>query len=462
MAQSIDITPADYRIVGERGAVLSDWNAVVREEANFNASLFRPTLLAFFVLVFGIGGFVVWAMFTDLVQASTASAKVIVESNTKTVTHAEGGTLNSLMVQEGQAVLAGDTLATLDATRVQAAVVQLKQQLYAYDIRFARLIAERDEKQSFEFKMQRPDGVDEVVALEWMATEQKLFAERQKQFATAVASSQLMIDQLRSERTALEARRQSWIEQAEVLKSDYETQQKLRKTGLTTKQRLNDVKLQYIDMMTRITESDAGLVSNKQKVVQAELAVGNTRNEYFRTISEQLQTVQAERARAEQDLVSAEHAVKQSTILSPQDGVIANIRVRTPGSALLAGQPLLDIVPANQALILEGQARAIDIDTLRVGEKVEIRLAAFSAADDLPLEGKVIYVAPDSIVNTSTGEATYTFRARIDASELKKRPQLFLYPGMTASVNIVNGTRTALAYLIQPIAKSFSQAFHEK
>jgi HlyD family secretion protein len=462
MAQSIDITPADYRIVGERGAALSDWNAVVREEANFNASLFRPTLLAFFVLVFGIGGFVVWAMFTDLVQASTATAKVIVESNTKTVTHAEGGTLNSLMVQEGQAVLAGDTLATLDATRVQAAVVQLKQQLYAYDIRFARLIAERDEKQSFEYKMQRPDGVDEVVASEWMATEQKLFTERQKQFATAVASSQLMIDQLQSERTALEARRRSWIEQAEVLKSDYDTQQKLRKTGLTTKQRLNDVKLQYIDMMTRITESDAGLVSNKQKVVQAELAVGNTRNEYFRTISEQLQTVQAERARAEQDLVSAEHAVKQSTILSPQDGVIANIRVRTPGSALLAGQPLLDIVPANQALILEGQARAIDIDTLRVGEKVEIRLAAFSAADDLPLEGEVIYVAPDSIVNTSTGEASYTFRARIDASELKKRPQLFLYPGMTASVNIVNGTRTALAYLIQPIAKSFSQAFHEK
>ncbi|MDH6265223.1 HlyD family secretion protein [Rhizobium sp. SG_E_25_P2] len=462
MAKSIDIELADYRVVGQRGALLSDWNAVVREEASFHASLLRPTLLACSVLVFGIGGFIVWAMFTNLVQASTAAAKVIVESNTKTVTHAEGGTLNTLMVQEGQAVRAGDTLATLDATRVRSEMLQLKQQLYASEIRLARLTAERDEKQSFAFDLKPPPGVDETVAAEWMATEQKLFTERKRQFSTAIASSQLMIDQLKSERTALDARRQSWIEQAAVLKSDYDTQLKLRTKGLTTKARLNEVKLQYIDMMTRITESDAGIVSNKQKVVQAELAVINTRNEYFRAISEQLQTVQAERARAEQDLVAAEHAVKQSTILSPQDGVIANIRVRAPGSALLAGQALLDIVPANQALILEGQARAIDIDTLRVGEKVEIRLAAFSAADDLPLEGKVIYVAPDSIVNEATGEATYTFRARIDASELKKRPQLFLYPGMTASVNIVNGERTALAYLIQPIAKSFSQAFHEK
>lgn len=462
MLKSIEMLPSDYTVLPRDGAELSEWTAVLKEEEEESAGLWRPALFALSVLVLGVGSFITWATFTDLVQASTASAKVIVESNTKTVTHAEGGTLQALAVKEGQKVQTGDVLATLDDTRARSTLVQIKQQIFSLDIRVARLIAERDESDNFEPNAPVPSDIDPKSAKEWVATEKKLFVERKKQFTTTLANDKLLIEQLESEKASLTARRQSWVEQAAVLQSDYDAQIKLRKRQLTTKTQLNAVKLQYIDMMTRISESDASIASNKKRAAQAELAVVNSRNEYFRQISEQIQSVEAERARAKQDLVAAEHIVNQSTIRSPQEGIIANIRIRTPGSALPPGQPLLDIVPANQALVLEGKARSIDIDTLRVGERVEVRLNAFSMSDDLPLEGTVTYVAPDSTVNEHTGDATFTFRAQIDSAELKKRPGMFLYPGMTATVNIVNGSRTALAYLIEPISKSFSQAFHER
>jgi HlyD family secretion protein len=462
MNRSIEIGPSDYKVLPSNAAELSDWENVLKEEESIRTSLLGPALTGLAMLVFGVGGFAVWATFTNIAQASVAAAKVIVESNTKTVTHLEGGTLEALAVSEGQKVKKGDLLATLDSTRAKSTMMQLQQQAYVLDIRLARLAAERDEKKDFAYDAATPRGIDQKTALEWLQTERKLFNERRTQFETQIATDRSLIDELKSENAALVARRASWVEQASILKHDYDTQVALRKKQLTTKSRENEVRLQLVDMSTRIAESDAAIAANKQKSTQAELTLVNRRTDYFRLISEQIQTAQADRAKILQDIVAAEDVVGKSAIRSPQDGIIANIRIRTPGSAVIAGQPVLDIVPANQPMLLEGKARAMDIDTIHVGESVEIRLASFGAAEELPLMGKVVYVAPDSLTDERTGETVYLFRAKIDASELKKQPNLFLYPGMTASVNIVNGTRSALAFLTQPLMQSFSRAFHEK
>ena len=101
-------------------------------------------------------------------------------------------------------------------------------------------------------------------------------------------------------------------------------------------------------------------------------------------------------------------------------------------------------------------------DEMRVGQKAEIRLSAFGTAELRPLVGHVTYIAPDSVVDEKTGEVRFAFRARIDEAELKAQPNLFLYPGMSADVYIVLGDRTALAYLAEPIKKSFYRAFREQ
>ncbi|MBL0374974.1 HlyD family type I secretion periplasmic adaptor subunit [Rhizobium sp. KVB221] len=462
MSAPITLSKSEYRTTGTAVKPLSEWDEVVREEASKNVTLLGPIVLGLATLLIGVGGFFLWASVTPIAQASAATGRVIVESRTKTVTHLEGGTLKAIMVHEGQAVKEGALLATLDVTRNQSTLTQHRQQLFVLGARLARLIAEKDEQPEFTYHDAVPVGMDVEAAMQLVSTEKKLFSERQSQFVGQIASDRSMVEQLQSQRVALVARRNSSAEQAEVMRADYEAYLELQAKQLVTKSVVNEKKLQLVDMQTRIAESDAALAENNQRKTQMELSLANRRTEYFRAISEQISATQVEIARFRQEIIAAEDAVAKATIRAPQDGVVANIKIRTQGSALIPGQPVLDIVPANQPMLIEGHARAMDIDSIHVGEKVEVRLSAFGASETRPLIGRVSYIAPDGVTDERTGEVTFVFRATIDMEDMKKQPNLFLYPGMTAEVSIVNGYRTALAYLVEPIEKSFNKAFREQ
>ena len=215
-------------------------------------------------------------------------------------------------------------------------------------------------------------------------------------------------------------------------------------------------------MRSREAETDAAMGQNRQQLAQAKLTLSNLRTEHLRAISEELQQVQSDLARGQQDIVSASDVVEKAAIRSPQDGIVSNIKVITPGSALTGGSPIMDIVPANQPLIVEAKARPMDIDSIHIGAPAEIHLTSFGADEAFPLKGKVNYVAADSVTDPATGEITYAIRVKLNDGELKKQPNLFMYPGMTAEVYIVNGERTALTYLISPLTKSFTRAFREQ
>jgi HlyD family secretion protein len=460
MSAAITLSHTEYQRTEAKS--LSDWDAVVREENAQSATLVGPVLLTLATLVFGIGGFFAWASTTQVAQASMAAGRVIVESNTKTVTHLEGGTLKSILVSEGAKVRQGALLATLDVTRSQSTVAQIGQQLFMSDIKLTRLLAEKDEKKSFVYANAAPVTLSPAMAEQLISTETKLFQERQSQLADQTAVDQSTVEQLDSQKVALVARRDSWIEQAKFVQHDYEALAHLEKQQLATRAALNDKKILLVDMQTRIAESNASIAENKQRRDQAELALSNRRTDYFRAISEQIQQTQSDIARLGQDLVAARDIVAKSEIRAPQDGIVANIRIRAPGSAVIGGQPILDIVPDNQPMLIEGRARAADIDSIHVGERAEVRLTSFGQAEALPLIAHVTYIAADSIQDERTGESSFLFRAQIDKNELEKQPNLFLYPGMTADVSIINGNRTALAYLAEPILHSFHRAFREQ
>lgn len=456
------LSPSEYSYAPKSKAALSDWAAVVKEEQAHSASLFGPVMLGMLTLILGIGGFTFWAVYTELTSAAIASGRVVVESNTKTVTHLEGGTLKALVVQEGQRVKAGDILATLDVTRSQSSLSQFNQQQFSNEAQLARLIAERDGSKSYDYHAEPPHGMDKTAAANVIATEKRLFRERTDLFRDQIAADQSGIEQMASQRVALQARLESTIEQADVVRHEFDTYAKLQSRKLITTAMLNDKKLQLVDLLSRIAETKAALAENNQRKSQAELSMTSRRNDYFRGVSVEIQQTQSAIASARQEIVAATDLVAKAAIRSPQDGIVANIKVRTPGSAVIGGQPVLDIVPDNQPMLIEGSARSMDIDQMRVGQKAEIKLSAFGASELLPLIGHVTYIAPDSTVNPQTGEMTFAFKAKIDEAELKKQPNLFLYPGMSAEVYIVTGDRTALAYLTEPVRKSFNKAFREQ
>jgi HlyD family secretion protein len=462
MAGQVTLSRDEYRQLTPDNLPLSDWDAVVREEQASRGSLRGPFILGAMTLVLAVGGFLSWAMTTELSSASVAAGRIVVESNTKTVSHLEGGTLKELLVKEGDKVKAGDKLALLDVTRSQTILVQLRQQLFTYSAQLARLLAERDEKKVLTIDDTLPPGMDATAAANVISTEKRLFEERAELFRDQLAADESGIQQTMSQRVAMEARRRATVEQLEVVRKEFNTYEKLQAQKLIASALLNDKKLQLVDLESRIAEIDASIAESNQRKTQLELTMSNRRSDYFRAVSVEIQQTQSAIASIRQQIISAEDVVAKAVIRSPQDGTVANIKVRTPGSAVIEGTPIMDIVPANQPMLIEGTARAMDIDQIRVGQKAEIKLSAFGALELKPLIGHVTYIAPDSVVDPQTGEPRFAFKATIDEAELKAQPQLFLYPGMPAEVYIVTGNRTAMTYLAEPIERSFNNAFREQ
>lgn len=445
-----------------RPDVMGGWQTLAAEEEADDARLAGPLVFGLLTLLIGFGGFFAWAILTPLAQASVAQGRIIVESKTKTVTHLEGGTLSVLHVREGDKVVEGQVLASLDVTRSRSTLTRTTGQLLAMQVRLARLMAERDGADAFRFEGAVADDVAPDLAAKAIANEANVFAERKQVLEDLMAMDRSQIAQLGSQRQALLARKQSLAQQVALVSRQYAVQAELVRKHLATNATAEDKKIFLVDLESRLDETISLLAENAQRAEQLKLLLGNRQTERQRDVAEQLQETQSEINRLTQERIYADDIVSKAQIRAPIAGTVANVLIRTPGSAIIAGQPLMDIVPADQPLLVEGRARAADIDSMHIGEEAEIRLTAFGALGAAPILGEIIYIAPDSLVDERSGEATYAFKASIPESELKKQPDLFLYPGMSADVLILNGNRTALAYLLGPVRRSFAKAFREQ
>lgn len=444
------------------GYHLNTWDAMIEEEAKRPVSLRGPVILAAVTLFIGAGGFVLWAAQTTLSQAAFASGHVIVESKTKTVSHLEGGTLQALLVSEGEKVKQGQFLAILDATRSMADLTLLSQQLYSFRVRHARLVAERDGKTSFSAPDPGDFTVSDDFAARVVANETRYMTDRERLRDDQFSVDGSLVEQATKQLESLDARLASLKDQFDIADADFKTIQDLSNKKLATRAQLSKAKYDVSELTSQILQTEAQLSETRERQKQIELNRISRESERLRQIAEDLQGAELDIAKLTQSAVMARDIVEKSVVRAPQEGYVGNIKVVTPGSAVIPGAPLLDIVPVDQPLIVEGVARAADIETLRVGHKAEIRLDAFSAAEALPLIGEITYLAPDSKVDEKTGETTYAIKARISEDELKKQPNIFLHPGMTAQISVVGGSRTALDYLLMPIERSFNRAFREK
>jgi multidrug efflux pump subunit AcrA (membrane-fusion protein) len=154
--------------------------------------------------------------------------------------------------------------------------------------------------------------------------------------------------------------------------------------------------------------------------------------------------------------------VQQRTDLrAPQSGKIVNLRYFTPGGVVKPGDPVLDIVPQDDNLVIESQVRPLDIESVHAGLPAEIRLIAYNQLNTPIVYGTVSYVSADTLIDERTGQSHYVADVELDLQALGRLKNVKLYPGMPAEVLIITGERTMLAYLLDPIRNSFSRAFRE-
>ena len=418
-------------------------------------------LMSFLVVGAFFGGLVAWSILAPLQSATIAAGSITVDGNRKSVQHLEGGIVKRIAVRDGSLVEAGDTLIVLDDTRTRAERDAVRGQLAAFVAETARLRAERDRADVLTVPAGLPDLIEDEAELAYlMDSQRRIFETRMNLLTTQEQITAEKTNQLEAEISGLRGEIRAQDDQLKLIHEEAADVQTLLEKGYARKPRLLALQREIANIEGRRAQNLSKVASLKKAISEAEYGLVDTRTRMLNDVVSRIQETENEIANLRERLREAEDTLARGVVRAPVSGVVVNLAVFTDGGVIAAGDTLMDIVPADEKLVVDARVQITDVENVKPGMKAEIRLSGFRQ-DEVPvLFGTVQTVSADSKKDERTGESFYT--ARVAFGELAGMPaDKQLQPGMPAETLILTGERTVISYLMEPLTRSFSRALRE-
>ncbi len=437
--------------------------AVDTSAAPYRPPSLRNTVLAgFAVITIAFGGFFGWAVVAPLDSAAIAPGVVIVDSHRKTVQHLEGGILRELLVRDGDRVEAGQPLLVLDRTLPAAELNQLESQYWGARVRLARLLAERAGRPQLEFPADVRAAATLPALADMLETEERLFRSRRETHDGAVSLLRQRIGHVRAEIEGLRALHVATEAQLSFVNEELDGVRRLYERGFERRPRLLELQRHAAELDGQRSDLTVRIAQAEQTIVSTELEILNLENTRTTGILDDLRETQAALADLGERIGAARNVVDRTVVTSPQAGLVTDVRMFTPGGVIRPGEPILDVVPLDDELIVEAHVDPRDIDSIHSGLEARVRLTAYSQRRVPVVFGTVSVVSADLITNETTGDSYYTARVRLNEESLAELGGVELYPGMPTEVFIVTGERLAIDYLLAPITQVMDRAAREE
>ncbi len=415
-------------------------------------------LVGIFVIGFGT-----WAAMAPLESAAVAPGTVVSESSRKTVQHLEGGIIDAILVHDGDAVTAGQTLIRLDDTKARTTLGALRGQLWDAMAREARLIAERDGQDEIRFPPDLLAEQGDAGVQATIAGQQKIFDTRHSLQESKIAAIRERINQVHEEITWHEAEVAALGQRMTLLQEEIASAKELVARGLERKPHLLQLQRDLAEMEGRRGDTLAQIAKAKQTIAEAEVDILSVRNDRQKEVADELRETQKKRQELEEQARAAADVLARTEVKAPENGVVTDLRVHTPGGVINPGEALLDLVPQADRLVVEAQLRPEDIDRVHEGLPAQVRLLPYKQRRTPPIDATVIYVSADRLVDKHTNQPYYAAKLRVDEKELAALgSEVKLVPGMPSEAMIRTGDTTVAAYALSPILDSFHRAFREK
>lgn len=422
------------------------------------ASSRRPAFrtLAWLIMAV-IAGFFIWASVAQLDEVSTAAGEVIPSAKVKVVQHLEGGIIESLEVAEGAGVKQGDVLMQLALGGARASRAELQVQLDSLLLTRARLKAEiSDTALTFpkDIANRRPELV---------LAEQATFDARKAEMRGKLGVALQQVTQRELEVKELEARQRGVRGNLRLGRERLRLSSELLESRLTPR-------MEHLEIQREIESLSGEAKVLEQAIPRAKAALAESKSHleevtegFRRRAVEELSRTELQIARVREGLTEASDRVRRTEIRSPIDGIVKNMRFFTIGGVVRPGEPIMEIVPVGDELVVEARLSPVDRGYVRVGQKATVKISTYDFVRYGGLEGKVERIAADTNTDQATGQPYYEVIVRTDKTYLgDKQGDLPITPGMQATVDIHTGSRSVLNYLIKPILKLRHEAFRER
>lgn len=399
------------------------------------------------------------ATVVQVAGAVAAAGEITVESSVKTISHPSGGVLAGLSVRDGDRVTKGQELLRFDAAVSQVGSTAASLELAGLLAARARLEAERAGAATIavppELAASEDPGIRDIVQ-----RERSLFALRMQDRAGTLALLRERLGQYQEQIRSLEAQIAAVDQQARLIRPELAGLRSLYGRQLVTLGRINELERTAASLQGSRGALSASIAETRGRISETREQMLNVGKASRSEAATQLAGVIAQLNEQRYRLASAQDAFGRTVIRAPQSGTVDKLAFTTIGSAIPANQPILQIVPDTDELLVSAAVRPADVDSLRIGQSARLVFSGFDRQTTPELSGSLIFVSPDLTQDSRTGQSYYRIKVRI-ASQERTRLPLPLKPGMPAEVFVQTGDRSILSFVLKPLLDQMRRAFRD-
>ncbi|MDR0528987.1 MAG: HlyD family type I secretion periplasmic adaptor subunit [Zoogloeaceae bacterium] len=445
------LTPAPLEAA--RDGVADDWSVDTRD----------PARLGFWVLGAGLGGFFLWAAIAPLNEGVPTSGMVTLETRSKAVQHLSGGLVKAVYVKEGDFVAAGDPLLELDAAAARANAESARLRYYTLRAMEARLLSEQSGSDALRVHpdLERALAAD-ALAASMLENQTALFAARR---AALNAELRAMEESIRGQEASL-AGYQGLVKtrrvQAALLKEEISGLRDLVAEGYAPRNSLLELERAEAETRGAIADLEGNIGRARRAIAETEQRILQRRQEFIREVEAELADVRSQVEAEGERFEALGDDLERAVIRAPVSGQAVGLVAQTVGGVIAPGQKIMDIVPENEALLLEARIPPHLIDRVRLGQDADARFSAFAHSLQLVVPGKVISVSGDLLTDAQSGVSYYLARIQVTEEGMRALGTRRMRAGMPAEVIIITGERSMLVYLLRPLIRRIAAAMKEE
>jgi protease secretion system membrane fusion protein len=422
----------------------------------------RAARFAFWALVLGFGGFLLWAAFAPLDEGVPSPGTVSIDTKRKAVQHLSGGIVKEVLVREGEQVKVDQVLIRLDDATARANYESVRQRYLGLRVMEARLVAENTGQPNIAFQ---PDVLaakaDPLIGQQMQIQTQLLHSRQSAQQAELNAieeSIQGQQAQAQAFKVMLENRRNQFA----LLIEELSATRGLVAEGYAPRNRQLELERMVAEVSATVAELTGNISRNERGIGELRQRGTIKRQEYKRDVETQLSEVRRDGLSDADKLKAVTNDLSRMEIRSPASGQVVGLAFQTPGGVIPPAQKIMDIVPANDELILEARVAPNVIDRVHAGQVVDVRFSAFANSPQLVVAGKVTSVSHDVLVDPQTYASYFLARVTVTPAGLKTLGVRQMHPGMPVEVVFKTGERSMLTYLLHPLTKRMAAAMKEE
>jgi len=420
---------------------------------------FSPTpiiMTGAIILVLFFGSLTLWGFLAPLGSAVFAQGEVMFQNKRQSVQHQEGGIVKQILVKDGDQVKAGQALIVLEDDQVKPIVDMFEGQAVAETASIIRLNAEKNDLPAVLF----PGGIPATV----VQTETRLFNAKREAYLKQIEVLKSQIEQTRETIKGAQEQQASKQRETASLKEQLAANQSLLKEGYVTKTIVLQLEQQLAEKTGEREQITGNIAANKQRLAELEQRILAVKAERIQQAANEIKQSSLKQLELEERVRPSRAMMARQIIRAPVSGKVVGLKITTIGGVVIPREPLMEIAPLADHLIIEAKVGVNDISDVKLGQEAEVTLTAFKSSEVPSVKATVTYISDDRLtVRTAQGEMPYyAAYLELDPATLEKLGNLQLVPGMQAQATIATKPRTAFDYFIGPLRDRMGKAFHAK